>query len=513
MLHRLSLASLLILLPTALAAEPPGPDIRPKKIWNRNGPLGETPKHVTDSYPLSDQENQGGWVKFEPMNDEFEGNELDRDRWTVGMYWWKGRQPALFSEKNVTVSDGKLHLTMRKEKLPAEAEKQGYKDYTSAALHTKVRSGYGYYEVKAKPMNSAGSSSFWFQVEDTPGCLTEIDVFEIGGKAKGFERKYNMNLHVFRTPQEKKHWSVGGVWEAPWRFADDDHVFGLYWSKDEIRYYVDGVLVRSVENTHWHQPLFLIFDSETMPQWFGMPDDEDLPSTFSIEYVRAWKKRGDTGWTSLFNGKDLDGWTVKCRPEDKDKTGYWKVEDGTITAETPPDSKHHYIWLLTEEEFSDFELRLKVQTYNRTTGNSGIQVRSRYDDETGWLDGPQVDINPPGPWRCGFIYDETRGAQVWLWPDVGRPANAKPEHAPQGWKWFHADEGDVWNDVHILCKGTRIKTVINGVQVADYNGTGRLDGQAHRSRNVGMKGHLGLQIHPGKELLIRFKDLKVKELE
>ena len=79
------------------------------------------------------------------------------------MEWWKGRQPALFSEKNVTVSDGKLHLTMRKEKLPRRAEKLGYKDYTSAALHTKVRSSYGYYEVKAKPMNSGGSSSFWFQ--------------------------------------------------------------------------------------------------------------------------------------------------------------------------------------------------------------------------------------------------------------------------------------------------------------------------------------------------------------
>ena len=34
----------------------------------------------------------------------------------------------------------------------------------------------------------------------SPGWLTEIDVFEIGGKAKGFEHKYNMNVHVFRTP-------------------------------------------------------------------------------------------------------------------------------------------------------------------------------------------------------------------------------------------------------------------------------------------------------------------------
>jgi hypothetical protein len=30
-----------------------------------------------------------------------------------------------------------------------------------------------------------------------------------------------------------------------------------------------------------------------MPDWFGMPDDKDLPSTFSIEYVRAWKQGGN----------------------------------------------------------------------------------------------------------------------------------------------------------------------------------------------------------------------------
>ncbi|MHB0956874.1 MAG: family 16 glycosylhydrolase [Pirellulaceae bacterium] len=96
-----------------------------------------------------------------------------------------------------------------------------------------------------------------------------------------------MNLHVFCTPQEKKHSSVGGVWEAPWRFADDCHGFGLDWSKDEIKYFLDGLLVRSVENTHWHQPLFLIFDRETIPEWFGMPADKELPSTFNVEYMRA----------------------------------------------------------------------------------------------------------------------------------------------------------------------------------------------------------------------------------
>ena len=129
---------------------------RPTKIWNRTGPLGETPKHVTDAYPLSDQQNKGGWVKFEPMSDEFEGKELDLNKWVMGNYGWKGRQPALFSDKNITVSDGKLHLTMRKEKLPPEVKKQGYHDYTSAALNSKDRTAYGYFEVKARPMNSGG---------------------------------------------------------------------------------------------------------------------------------------------------------------------------------------------------------------------------------------------------------------------------------------------------------------------------------------------------------------------
>ena len=189
------------LLAQADDSQVPSGEKRPTKIWDRTGPLGETPKRTTDAFPLSDQQNKGGWVKFDPMTDEFEGKELDRKKWFVGMEWWRGRQPALFSEKNVTVSDGKLHLTMRKEKLPPEAEKQGYKGYSSAALHTKARTAYGYFEVKAKPMNSGGSSSFWFQQDETPNWATEIDVFEIGGKAKSFERKYNMTLHVWQPPR------------------------------------------------------------------------------------------------------------------------------------------------------------------------------------------------------------------------------------------------------------------------------------------------------------------------
>lgn len=260
------------------------------KEWTRTGEPGKTPEHVTEEFPLSDQENQGNWIKYEAVSDEFNGTELDADKWIPRLYWWKGRAPAFFNPANVTVSDGKMHLTMRKEEIPEMEKYERYHTYTSAALHSKERAGYGYYEVKAKPMRSAGSSSFWFQNTGLSDWSIEIDVFELGGAAPGFERKYNMDLHVFRTPEGKHDWSWHGEWIAPWDLADDYHVYGLEWDEKEVKYYVDGVIVRSVENVYWHHPMYVIFDSETMPEWLGMPEDSDLPSTYSVEYIRAWRK-------------------------------------------------------------------------------------------------------------------------------------------------------------------------------------------------------------------------------
>lgn len=69
------------------------------------------------------------------------------------------------------------------------------------------------------------------------------------------------------------------------------YVYGFEWGKDELKFYLDGVLLYSVENTHWHQPLRMIFDSESSLFADRAPDAKDLPSTFSIEYVRAWKEK------------------------------------------------------------------------------------------------------------------------------------------------------------------------------------------------------------------------------
>jgi len=211
-------------------------------------------------------------------------------------------------------------------------------------------------------------------------------------------------------------------------------------------------------------------------------------------------------WISLFDGRTLDGWHIAAKPADRDR-GFWKVADGAITCDSRGRTDHDYVWLISEREYGDFELRVKVRGFRDSTGNSGVQVRSRYDEEAGWLHGPQIDVHPPAPWRTGLIYDETRGVQRWIFPSL-KNWEIDESHAPKGWKW-KAD----WNELRIVCRGTRITTRLNGVLAADLNGDGILDDEAHRKHNAGLNGHIALQLHSKDDLYIQYKDLRLRPVE
>jgi hypothetical protein len=217
---------------------------------------------------------------------------------------------------------------------------------------------------------------------------------------------------------------------------------------------------------------------------------------------------GKDGWVSLFDGKTLQGWRVMAKPEDVEKN-YWSVQARAITCDSRGRKQHGYVWLLSEREFADFDLKMKIRSFRESGGNSGVQVRSRYDMESYWLDGPQIDIHPPGPFRTGLIYDETRGVRHWIFP-VLPGSKIEPEQGAKNWRWKHSDEGDGWNDLLIECRGTKIKTTVNGNLVADYDGRGVLDDDLHKRRNVGTRGNIALQLHTGDDLYIQFKDIFVK---
>jgi|GEM_PF-365544 len=247
----------------------------------------------------------------------------------------------------------------------------------------------------------------------------------------------------------------------------------------------------------------------------GEPFDEGFQSVPVNWQISSDRKRGffglvaeiTGGWTSLFDGRSLSGWQVKSVAADRDKT-FWTVKDGAIVCDSMDSTDHDYVWLLTDREYDDFELTMRIRSYAGSPGNSGIQVRSRYDDAANWLDGPQVDIHPPGGWRSGLIYDETRGHQRWIFPSLEN-WRIEPAQGPREWSWNR----DGWNDVTIRCDGTRIVTKINGLVIADYDGAGVLDDDAHQKHNVGMKGFIALQLHKHDRLRIAFKDITIRPLQ
>lgn len=237
----------------------------------------------------ADPPKDRAWKALPELTDEFNGNELDSKKWFDHNPGWRGRQPGFFSKANVGVKNGALHLTARAENLKGLPD--GFHTYTTAAVQSRALVRYGYFEIRCKAMNSLISSAFWF-TNHTPDEWTEIDVFEIGGASKKFGNQVAMTTHLFKnknyTGTADKHIEESYKWVAPFRPADGFHTYALEWSKDYLVWYVDGKVVWKVENRYWHQSLTMNFDSETMPNWFGLPNAGELPATFSIDYVRSW---------------------------------------------------------------------------------------------------------------------------------------------------------------------------------------------------------------------------------
>jgi hypothetical protein len=212
-------------------------------------------------------------------------------------------------------------------------------------------------------------------------------------------------------------------------------------------------------------------------------------------------------WIRLFDGKSLAGWRVESKPADAGKP-FWQARDGMIACDSLGHPDHDYIWLIHEREFADFELELEIRGFAESKGNSGVQIRSRYDRAAGWLDGPQIDIHPPDPWRTGLIYDENRETKRWVFPSLP-DWRIDAAHAPKGWKW----NAEGWNKLRVVAKGARIQTWLNEVPAADFDGKGILDDAGHRSHSVGLAGHIALQLHARDELKIQYRNLRIRELK
>ncbi len=197
------------------------------------------------------------------------------------------------------------------------------------------------------------------------------------------------------------------------------------------------------------------------------------------------------GWISLFDGKTLNGWSVK--------SGYatYKVEDGAIVGTTAEGSPNTF--LCTDKTFKDYELTFDVKLDNNEL-NSGIQTRSKLkgDQYGGRVYGPQVEIML-SPGHSGFIYAEATG-KGWASEGPNKKGGSRHEYFKNG----------EWNSYKIIAKGPHIQTWINGNKVEDFMYPADL-------YEMNPEGFFGLQVHGIKKETgpwsVHWKNIYVKELK
>lgn len=197
------------------------------------------------------------------------------------------------------------------------------------------------------------------------------------------------------------------------------------------------------------------------------------------------------GWQALFDGKTLDGWSIK--------SGFatYKVDDGAVLGTTASNSPNTF--LCTDRTFRDFELTFDVLLHNNEL-NSGVQTRSKLKDDGkfgGRVYGPQVEIEA-SPGQAGYIYGEAAGG--WQSPEPQSKDKAVNQHS-------HFKNGE-WNHFRVLEEGRHIQTWINGQKVADL----MYDEKLFAANDEGL---LGLQVHgvgAKGPYSVRWKNIFVKPL-
>ena len=174
---------------------------------------------------------------------------------------------------------------------------------------------------------------------------------------------------------------------------------------------------------------------------------------------------------SLFNGKDLSGWTIHG-------TEKWYVNQGELICESGPEKQYGY--LSTEHSYKNFVLTLEF--LQEANGNSGVFFRSSIEGVK--INGWQVEVAPQGKHTGGIYESYGRG---WL-------IQPKPEDES------HLKAGE-WNTLKIKVNGDEVTTWLNDHPIIHL-----------KDEKIGQgEGKIALQIHEGGGIKVRWKNFRMEE--
>ncbi|PXF45119.1 Beta-porphyranase B [Gracilariopsis chorda] len=231
-----------------------------------------------------------GWEAVPELTDEFRANSLDLRKWFPYSPFSFGTKPGLFVPSNVSVSDQKAWLTPKREMLPDDAP-GGYEGWTTGALVSQYKQLYGYFECSFKASDTALASRFML-VGKRKKKRMSVDVFSYSAHEENKELVFMDALFATKDEDgkavEAKHPLKKIILDMP----DHPVTVGIDWTPDHLKTYVDGHVIRNLENKYWHSPMQIGFFLETIPDRFGVPNENQLKRRAAMEiyYVRTWQR-------------------------------------------------------------------------------------------------------------------------------------------------------------------------------------------------------------------------------
>ncbi|MBU0955488.1 MAG: glycoside hydrolase family 16 protein [Spirochaetes bacterium] len=232
--------------------------------------------------------------------DDFNGRALDKTIWrhAVGGGGYGNNELQFYTNapENSRVENGILIIEARREK------KAGY-PYTSAKLQTLQRKviQYGRVEVKAKlPVGVGSWPAIWMLPEDGSAYGVgwpdsgEIDIMEHVGYEQG---KVHFTVHTSSFNHKAGTHKTGTVQLDD--AAEEFHVYGMEWTPDQIRCYVDDQTTFVYDNpgTGWQawpfdKPFYLILNIACGGDWGGLRgiDNDSFPWRMEVDWVRVYRR-------------------------------------------------------------------------------------------------------------------------------------------------------------------------------------------------------------------------------
>ncbi len=236
-------------------------------------------------------------------SDEFDGDSLDAALWSYqtgtgseyGLDGWGNNELQYYREENVSVADGVLTITAKRENIETS-------QFTSGRIRTIDKGDwtYGRFEFRAKMPEGQGLwAAIWMLPTDQTyggwAASGEIDIMEYLGSDT--TKVYGTIHYGGQWPDNK---SMGTYYvTSDTAFHRDFHTFALEWQEGKLRWYVDGERFQNLISG-WYssaapfpapfdERFHLLINLAVGGNWPGNPDlSTQFPQELVIDYVRVY---------------------------------------------------------------------------------------------------------------------------------------------------------------------------------------------------------------------------------